>query len=141
MSKYTLKNIFHVYCFYKVRLQDDIEPRMSRNKLVYENPIQKYYESFIDCLREFCEVRSEVLLYSFYQFIVDAVNSLNKQERILVCERYLNKDHYKSNRKHYIAIDMKPHQYEQLLQSAREKIIEHLEVNDLELTIPDWMKR
>ncbi|PGC32139.1 hypothetical protein COM18_27420, partial [Bacillus pseudomycoides] len=89
MSKDTLKNIFHVYCFYKVRLQGDAEPSMRRNKLVYENPIQNHYESFIDCLREFCEVRSEVLLHSFYQFVVDAVNSLNKQERILIYERYL----------------------------------------------------
>ncbi|PHF04072.1 hypothetical protein COF81_03170 [Bacillus pseudomycoides] len=141
MSKDTLKNIFHVYCFYKVRLQGDAEPSMRRNKLVYENPIQNHYESFIGCLREFCEVRSEVLLHSFYQFVVDAVNSLNKQERILIYERYLHKDHYKSNRRHYIALDMKSHQYDKLLRSASGKIVERLGINDLQLTIPDWMKR
>lgn len=141
MSKDTLKNIFHVYCFYTVRLQGDTEPRMRRNKLNYDNPIQNYYESFIDCLRGFCEVRSDVAVYSFYQFVVDAVNSLNKQERKLIYERYLHKDHYKSNRKHYIALDMKPHQYEQLLRSAREKIVARLGIHDLQLTIPDWMKR
>ncbi|MGN7198387.1 hypothetical protein ACTHS9_31040 [Bacillus mycoides] len=141
MSEDTLKNIFHVYCFYKVRLQGDIEPRVSRSKLVYESPIQNHYESFIECLREFCEARSDVTVYSFYQFIIDAVNSLNKQERKLIYERYLHKDHYKSNRKHYIAMDMKPHQYEQLLRSAREKIVARLGIQDLQLTIPDWMKR
>lgn len=141
MSKDTLKNIFHVYCFYKARLQGDTEPRVSRNKLVYDNPIQNYYESFIDCLRAFCEVRSDVSLYSFYQFVVDAVNSLNKQERILIYERYLHKDHYRSNRKHYIALDMKPHLYEKLMRSAREKITARLGIHDLQLSIPDWMKR
>lgn len=141
MNKDTLKNIFHVYCFYKVRLQGDIEPRIRRNKLTYNNPIQNHYESFIDCLREFCDVRSDVSLFSFYQFIVDAVNSLNKQERKLIYERYLHKDHYKSNRKHYIALDMKPNQYDKLLQSAKGKIVECLGINDLQLTIPDWMKR
>ncbi|MED1406587.1 hypothetical protein P4U07_28155, partial [Bacillus mycoides] len=74
-------------------------------------------------------------------FVVDAVNSLNKQERKLIYERYLHKDHYKSNRKHYIAMDMKPYQYEQLLRSAREKIVARLGIHDLQLTIPDWMKR
>lgn len=141
LSKDTLKNIFHVYCFYKVRLQGDAELGMRRNKLNYDKPIQKHYESFIECLREFCEIRSDVAVYSFYQFVVDAVNSLNKQERKLIYERYLCKEHYKSNRKHYIAMDMKPHQYEQLLRSAREKIVERLGINDLQLTIPDWMKR
>ncbi|SFQ92656.1 hypothetical protein SAMN04487920_15112 [Bacillus mycoides] len=141
MNQDTLKNIFHVYCFYKVRLQGDAEPCMRRNKLVYESPIQNRYESFIECLREFCEARSNISLQSFYQFVVDAVNSLNKQERILIYERYLHKDHYKSNRRHYIAMDMKPHQYDKLLQSAREKIIERLGMNDLQLTIPNWMKR
>lgn len=141
MSKDTLKNIFHVYCFYKVRLQGDTEPRITRNKLNYDNPIQNHYESFIDCLREFCEVRSNVSIYSFYQFVVDAVNSLNKQERKLIYERYLHKDHYKSNRKHYIALNMKPHQYEQLLRLASEKIVARLGINDLQLIIPDWMKR
>lgn len=141
MDRETLNNIFHVYCFYKVRLQDDVEPRMSRNKLVYYNPMQNHYKSFIECLKEFCEVRSDVSVYSFYQFVVDAVNSLKKQERILIYDRYLYKDHYKSNRKHYIALDMKPYQYEKLLQSTREKIIERLGINDLQLNIPDWMKR
>lgn len=141
MYKKTLNNIFHVYCFYRVRLKEECEPRMSRKKLIYSNPIQNHYESFIDCLREFCEVRSNVSVHSFYQFVVDAVNLLNKQERILVYERYLHKDHYKSNRKHYIAMDMKPHQYEQLLRSAREKIVARLGIHDLQLTIPDWMKR
>lgn len=141
MSKDTLKNIFHVYCFYKVRLQGDREPGMRRNKLVYESPIQNYYESFIDCLRGFCEVRSDVAVYSFYRFVIDAVNSLNKQERKLIYERYLYKEHYKSNRKHYIALDMKPHQYEKLIRTAGEKIAEYLGINDLQLTIPDWMKR
>lgn len=141
MSNETLKNIFHVYCFYRVRLQGDIEPRMSQNKLLYENPIQNHYESFIECLREFCKARSDISVHSFYRYIVDAVNSLNKQERILICERYLHKDHYKSDRKHYIAMDMKSHQYEKLIRTARGKIAEHLGINDLQLTIPDWMKR
>lgn len=141
MSKDTLKNIFHVYCFYKVRLQGDEELGMRRNKLVYESPIQNHYESFIECLREFCEARSDVAVCSFYQFVVDAINSLNKQERKLIYERYLYKDHYKSNRKHYIASDMKPHQYEKLLQSARGKLIKNLGIEGLQLNIPDWMKR
>lgn len=141
VSKDTLKNIFHVYCFYKVRLQGDVEPRMRRNKLIYTNPIQNYYESFMECLRGFCEARDSVSLYSFYQFVVDAVNSLNKQERILIYERYLHTEHYKSNRKHYIALDMNLYQYEKLIQSAEKKIVEHLGVSDLQLNIPDWMKR
>ncbi|MED1405313.1 hypothetical protein P4U07_21295 [Bacillus mycoides] len=111
MSKDTLKNIFHVYCFYKVRLQGDTEPCIRRNKLNYDNPIQNHYESFIECLRELCEVRSDVAVCSFYQFVVDAVNSLNKQERKLIYERYLHKDHYKSDRQHYLAMDITPQNY------------------------------
>lgn len=141
MDPKTLNNIFHVYCFYRVRLEEAAEPRMSRNKLLYENLTQNYYESFIDCLRGFCEARSDVSIHSFYQFIVDAVNSLNKQERILIYERYLRKDHYKSNRRHYITLDMKPHQYDKLLQSARGKLIKNLQIEGLQLNIPDWMKR
>lgn len=141
MDRRTLNNIFHVYCFYRVLLLEESEPCMSRNKLIYENPTQNHYESFIDCLKSFCGVRNDVSLYSFYQFVVDAVNSLNKQERILIYERYLHKDHYKSSRKHYLAMDMKPHQYDKLLRSAREKLIRTLNVGDLQLTIPDWMKR
>lgn len=141
MDRRTLNNIFHVYCFYRAILKEESEPRMSRNKLVYDNRIQNHYESFIDCLKSLCSVRNDVSLYSFYQFVVDAVNSLNEQERILIYERYLHKDHYKSNRKHYIALGMKPHQYDKLLQSAREKLIKHLGIDDLQLTIPDWMKR
>ncbi|GAB6497531.1 hypothetical protein [Bacillus cereus] len=141
MSKDTLKNIFHVYCFYTVRLQGDTEPRMRRNKLNYDNPIQNYYESFIDCLRGFCEVRSDVSLYSFYQFVVDAVNSLNKQERKLIYERYLYKDHYKSDRQHYLAMDIKPQNYKKQMDPVRRKLIKNLGIEDLQLNIPDWMKR
>lgn len=141
MSKDTLKNIFHVYCFYKVRLQDDIEPRMSRNKLVYDNPIQKHYESFIDCLRAFCVFRNDISLYSFYQFVADAINSLDKQERILIYERYLHKNRYKSNKKHYDALNINPYEYNKLLQPAKEKLIRILGIDNLQLTIPCWMKR
>ncbi|BCC03730.1 hypothetical protein BCJMU51_p408 (plasmid) [Bacillus cereus] len=141
MSKDTLKNIFHVYCFYTVRLQGDTEPRMRRNKLNYDNPIQNYYESFIDCLRGFCEVRSDVSLYSFYQFVVDAVNSLNKQERKLIYERYLYKDHYKSDRQHYLAMDITPQNYKKQMDPVRRKLIKNLGIEDLQLNIPDWMKR
>lgn len=35
MDKNTLKNIFHMYCFYIVRFQDGAEPHISRNKLIY----------------------------------------------------------------------------------------------------------
>lgn len=141
MSKDTLKNIFHVYCFYKVRLQGDAEPRMRRNKLIYNNHIQKPYESFIDCLREFCELRSEVSLHSFYRFVVDAVNSLNKQERILIYERYLHKDHHKSDRQHYLAMDITAQKYKKQMDPAREKLIKSLGLEGLQLNIPDWMKR
>ncbi|MGN4438060.1 hypothetical protein ACTFO3_26880 [Bacillus cereus group sp. MYBK69-2] len=141
MSKDTLKNIFHVYCFYKVRLQGDTELRMRRNKLTYDNPIQKNYESFIECLREFCEVRSDVAVYSFYQFVVDAVNSLNKQERKLIYERYLYKEHYKSDRQHYLSIDITPQKYSKQMDLARGKLIKNLGIEGLQLTIPDWMKR
>jgi len=141
MSKDTLKNIFHVYCFYKVRLQGDTEPRVSRNKLVYENPIQNHYESFIDCLREFCELRSNISLQSFYQFVVDAVNSLNKQERKLIYERYLNRYHYKSDRQHYLAMDITPQKYSKQMDLARGKLIKNLGIEGLQLNIPDWMKR
>lgn len=141
MSKDTLKNIFHVYCFYTVRLQGDTEPRMRRNKLNYDNPIQNHYESFIDCLREFCEVRSDVAVYSFYQFVVDAVNSLNKQERKLIYERYLYKEHYKSDRQHYLSIDITPQKYSKQMDLARSKLIKNLGLEGLQLTIPDWMKR
>ncbi|GCF71036.1 hypothetical protein [Bacillus paranthracis] len=141
MSKDTLKNIFHVYCFYKVRLQGDTEPRITRNKLNYDNPIQNHYESFIDCLREFCEVRSNVSIYSFYQFIVDAVNSLNKQERELIYKRYLNKDHYKSDRQHYLAMGMSAHRYKKQMDAARVKLIKNLGLEGLQLNIPEWMKR
>lgn len=141
MNKDTLKNIFHVYCFYIVRFQDGTEPYISRNKLIYENPIQNHYESFIDCLRGFCEVRSEVLLHSFYQFVVDAVNSLNKQERILIYERYLCKDHYKSDRQHYLAMNITPQKYSKQMDPVRGKLIKNLGIEGLQLTIPDWMKR
>ncbi|MGM2821369.1 hypothetical protein [Bacillus cereus group sp. Bce001] len=141
MKNDTLKNIFHVYCFYKVRLQGDIEPRIRRNKLTYVNPIQNRYESFIDCLRAFCEVRSDVSLYSFYQFIVDAVNSLNKQERELIYERYINKGHYKSDRQHYLAMDITPQKYKKQMDITRAKLIDALGIENIELTIPDWMKR
>ncbi|PET05521.1 hypothetical protein CN505_12855 [Bacillus cereus] len=141
MSKDTLKNIFHVYCFYKVRLQGDAELSMRRNKLTYDNPIQKHYESFIECLREFCEVRSDVEVYSFYRFVVDAVNSLNKQERILVYERYLHKNHYKSDRQHYLAMDITSQKYSKQMDPARGKLIKNLGIEGLQLTIPDWMKR
>ena len=126
MEKY-IKNIFHMYCFYIVRFQDGAEQRISRNKLIYENHILSYHENFRDCLVEFYEFRDNESLHSFYQFIVDAVNSLNKQERILIYERYLHKNHYKSNRKHYMELDMKPHQYDKLLQSASGKIVARLE--------------
>lgn len=141
MSKDTLKNIFHVYCFYKVRLRGDVEPRMSRSKLVYENPMQNHYESFIDCLRQFCEVRSDGSLYSFYQFVVDAVNSLNKQERKLICERYLYKDHYKSDRQHYLSMDITPQKYNKQMDPARRKLIKNLRIEGLQLNIPDWMRQ
>jgi hypothetical protein len=131
-----------VYCFYKVRLQGDTEPRITRNKLNYDNPIQNHYESFIDCLREFCEVRSNVSInYSFYQFIVDAVNSLNKQERELIYKRYLNKDHYKSDRQHYLAMGMSAHRYKKQMDAARVKLIKNLGLEGLQLNIPEWMKR
>ncbi|MDT3497317.1 hypothetical protein NLU03_23780 [Bacillus toyonensis] len=141
MNKDTLKNIFHVYCFYKVRLQGDAELGMRRNKLVYESPIQNHYESFIECLREFCEVRNEVAVCLFYQFVIDTVNSLNKQERILVYERYLHKDHYKSDRQHYLAMDITPQNYKKQMDPARSKLIKNLGLEGLQLNIPDWMKR
>ena len=141
MDKDTLKNIFHVYCFYIVRFQDDTEPRISRNKLIYDNPIQNQYESFIDCLRGFCEVRSDVSLYSFYQFVVDAVNSLNKQERKLIYERYLHKDHYKSDRQHYLAMDITAQNYKKQMDPARRKLIKSLGLEALQFNIPEWMKR
>ncbi|PEL83281.1 hypothetical protein [Bacillus wiedmannii] len=141
MDTKTLNNIFHVYCFYKVRLKEESEPRMSRNKLICDNPIQNYYESFVDCLREFCKARSDVLVYSFYRFLVDAVNSLNKQERILIYERYLHKVHYKSDRQHYLAMDITPQNYKKQMDPARSKLIKNLGLEGLQLNIPDWMKR
>jgi len=114
---------------------------MRRNKLNYDNPIQNYYESFIDCLRGFCEVRSDVSLYSFYQFVVDAVNSLNKQERKLIYERYLHKEHYKSDRQHYLSMDITPQKYNKQMDPARRKLIKNLGIEGLQLNIPDWMKR
>lgn len=141
MNKNTLKNVFHIYCFYIVRFQDDTEPRISRNKLVFDNHIQNHYESFTDCLREFCEVRSNVSIYSFYQFVVDAVNSLNKQERQLVYERYLNVDHFKSDRQHYLTIGISAHKYKKQMDAVRVKLIDALGIENIELIIPDWMKR
>lgn len=141
MDKKTLNNIFHVYCFYKVRLKEESEPRISRNKLIYDNPIQNYYGSFVDCLREFCKARSDVLVHSFYRFLVDAVNSLNKQERILIYERYLHKDHHKSDRQHYLAMDITPQNYKKQMDPARSKLIKNLGLEGLQLNIPDWMKR
>ncbi|HDR6313048.1 TPA: hypothetical protein QCU60_005075 [Bacillus cereus] len=140
MKRSTLSNIFHMYCFYRIRLKEECEPRMSRNRLVYKNPIQNYFVSFTDCLREFCEVRSDVSLYSFYKFVVDAVNSLNKQERILVYERYLHKDHYKSDRQHYLAMDITPQNYKKQMDPARRKLIKILGLEGLQLNIPEWMK-
>lgn len=141
MDKKTLNNIFHVYCFYKVRLQEESEPRMSRNKLIYDNPIQNYYGRFVDCLREFCKARSDVLVHSFYRFLVDAVNSLNKQERILIYERYLHKDHYKSDRQHYLAMDITSQNYKKQMDPARRKLIKSLGLEGLQFNIPEWMKR
>ncbi|PGA91435.1 hypothetical protein COL91_10335 [Bacillus pseudomycoides] len=141
MSKDTLKNIFHVYCFYKVRLQGDAEPGMRRNKLIYESPIQNHYESFIECLREFCEARSDVTVCSFYQFVIDAVNSLNKQERKLIYERYLHKGHCKSDRQHYLAMDITPQKYKKQMDPVRRRLIKNLGIEGLQLNIPDWMKR
>lgn len=100
-----------MYCFYIVRFQDDTEPHISRNKLVFDNHILSYHENFRDCLVAFYELRDDETLHSFYQFIVDAVNSLNKQERQLVYERYLNIDHFKSDRQHYLTIGISAHKY------------------------------
>lgn len=130
-----------MYCFYIVRFQDDTEPRISRNKITYDNPIQNQYESFIECLREFCEVRSDISLHLFYQFVMDAVNSLNKQERKLIYDRYLNKDHCKSDRQHYLVIGMSAHNYKKQMDITRAKLIDALGIENIELTIPDWMKR
>lgn len=141
MNKDTLKNIFHMYCFYIVRFQDGTEPHISRNKLIFDNHIQNHYGSFTDCLREFCKARSDVLVHSFYRFLVDAVNSLNKQERILIYERYLHKNHYKSDRQHYLAMDMTPQNYKKQMDPARSKLIKNLGLEGLQLNIPDWMKR
>ncbi|PHE83683.1 hypothetical protein COF80_22670 [Bacillus toyonensis] len=141
MNKDTLKNVFHMYCFYIVRFQDDTEPRISRNKLVFDNHILSYHENFRDCLVAFYELRDDESLHSFYQFIVNAVNSLNKQERILVYERYLHKDHYKSDRQHYLAMDITPQNYKKQMDPARSKLIKNFGIEDLQLNIPDWMKR
>ncbi|MGN4605239.1 hypothetical protein [Bacillus cereus group sp. MYBK81-2] len=141
MSKDTLKNIFHMYCFYIVRFQDGAEPRISRNKLIYENHILSYHENFRDCLVAFYELRDDETLHSFYQFIVDAVNSLNKQERQLVYERYLNVDHFKSDRQHYLTIGISAHKYKKQMDAVRVKLIDTLGIENIELTIPDWMKR
>ncbi|MEK5017447.1 MULTISPECIES: hypothetical protein [Bacillus] len=141
MDKNTLKNIFHMYCFYIVRFQDDTEPRISRNKLVFDNHILSYHENFRDCLVAFYELRDDESLHSFYQFIVNAVNSLNKQERELIYKRYLNKDHYKSDRKHYLALGISVHKYKKQMDVARMKLIDILGIENIELTIPDWMKR
>ncbi|MGH0709241.1 hypothetical protein ACQVVB_29355 [Bacillus paranthracis] len=141
MDKNTLKNIFHMYCFYIVRFQDGTEPRISRNKLVFDNHILSYHENFRDCLVAFYELRDDELLHSFYQFIVNAVNSLNKQERELIFDRYLNRDHYKSDRQHYLSMGMSAHKYKKQMDVARMKLIDALGIENIELTIPDWMKR
>lgn len=141
MDKNTLKNIFHMYCFYIVRFQDDAEPRISRNKLIYENSILSYHENFRDCLVAFYELRDDESLHSFYQFIVDVVNSLNKQERQLVYERYLSKGHYKSDRQHYLSLGMSAPKYKKQMDVVRVKLIKNLGIEGLQLNIPDWMKR
>ncbi|HHY0839770.1 TPA: hypothetical protein ACVW80_005993 [Bacillus thuringiensis] len=141
MDKNTLKNIFHMYCFYIVRFQDGTEPHIRRNKLVFDNHILSYHENFRDCLVAFYELRDGDSLHSFYGFIVDAVNSLNKQERELIYERYINKDHYKSDRQHYLAIGVSSHRYKKQMDIARAKLIDVLGIENIELIIPDWMKR
>lgn len=90
---------------------------------------------------EFYELRDDESLHSFYGFIVDAVNSLNKQERERIYKRYLNKGHYKSDRQHYLAIGMSVHKYKKLMDAARVKLIKKLELEGLQLNIPEWMKR
>ncbi|MDA2434987.1 hypothetical protein QUF96_00400 [Bacillus bombysepticus] len=137
MSKDTLKNIFYMYCFYIVRFQDGTEPHISRNKLVFDNHILSYHENFRDCLVAFYELRDDELLHSFYQFIVDAVNSLNKQERELIYKRYLNKDHYKSDRQHYLSIGISVHKYKKQMDVARMKLIDILGIENIKLTIQD----
>lgn len=141
MDKNTLKNIFHMYCFYIVRFQDGTEPYISRDKLVFDNRILSYHENFRECLVAFYELRDDDSLHSFYRFIVDVVNSLNKQERKLVYERYLNVDHYKSDRQHYLAMGISAHKYKKQMDTVRAKLIEKLGIEGIELTIPDWMKR
>ncbi|MCU5109864.1 hypothetical protein OCA21_29445 [Bacillus cereus] len=141
MDKNTLKNIFHMYCFYIVRFQDDTEPHISRNKLVFDNHILSYHENFRDCLVAFYELRDDESLHSFYGFIVDAVNSLNKQERELVYERYLNVDHFKSDRQHYLTMSISAHKYKKQMDSVRVKLIKKLGIEGIKLIIPDWMKR
>lgn len=141
MDKQTLNNIFHMYCFYIVRFQDGTEPHIIRNKLVFDNHILSYHENFRDCLVAFYELRDDESLHSFYRFIVNAVNSLNKQERKLIYERYLNRDHYKSDRQHYLAMGMSAHKYKKQMDVARVKLIDALGIENIKLTIPDWMKR
>ncbi|MBJ7956052.1 hypothetical protein JDS74_28630 [Bacillus cereus] len=85
----------------------------------------------------FYELRDDELLHSFYQFIVDAVNSLNKQERELIYKRYLNKDHYKSDRQHYLSIGISVHKYKKQMDVARMKLIDVLGIENIKLTIQD----
>ncbi|WP_431181240.1 hypothetical protein [Bacillus luti] len=130
-----------MYCFYIVRFQDGTEPHISRNKLVFDNYILSYHENFRNCLVAFYELRDNESLHSFYQFVVDAVNSLNKQERELIYERYINKGHYKSDRQHYLAMGISAHKYKKQMDAARMKLIDALGIENIKLTIPDWMKR
>ncbi|MDA2733382.1 hypothetical protein PDR34_26970 [Bacillus cereus] len=89
----------------------------------------------------FYELRDDESLHSFYRFIVNAVNSLNKQERGLIYERYINQGHYKSDRQHYLAIGISAHKYKKQMDAARAKLIKNLELEGLQLNIPEWMKR
>lgn len=44
-------------------------------------------------------------------------------------------------RQHYLAIGISVHKYKKLMDTARVKLIKNLELEGLQLNIPEWMKR
>ncbi|EOA3905986.1 hypothetical protein [Bacillus cytotoxicus] len=138
----SLENVFMACRCYMWTLYRSPHIRITREEFWIDSPYPNEFNSLLDCIANFKEVKREIATYSFLEFVINAVNQLERPERQLLFDRYFWQDRYKSDAAHSRTLGVPANRYKKQMNLCRQNLIRLLGLDGAVLNVPkgakDW---
>lgn len=138
----TIENVFQICRYYGWVLWGSSNIEITREVFRIDNPYPNEFKSFVDCMANFKKVEGKVRMYAFLEFVINAVNQLEENEKQLLFERYFWQERYKSDAAHAKALEIAMYRYKKQMNMCRQRMSELLGLGGITLKLPkgaeDW---